>query len=199
MQEYLKTRLDLNHLEHKTIERAGQNWVVVHRDRSGCDGYDLWLPRDEVEHVWSDWAEKLQPVGHESLNRLRTEAGIPWFGVDMGNHHLPLEFGLTKAVSLNKGCYRGQEIMARITYRGHMKKGFGGIQAGQPRMPAHGTAVLANGEKVGEITSAAFSPRLQAPLALALLKTDFLEAGTAVELSFGDERIPGVVVTLPLS
>ena len=139
-----------------------------------------------------------QIVGHEALNWLRTEAGIPWYGVDMDHRHLPLEFGLSSAVSLNKGCYRGQEIMARITYRGHLRKRFVGIAVHGERPPAPGTQVRDQGSLIGEVTSAAFSPRLESALALSILKIEFSEPGTAVEFACDGTMIPGHVVRLPL-
>ncbi len=197
MQQFLDTELELNELQHKSIG----NRIVVHRDRTGCDGYDLWLPREELRDVWSCWVESqgIQPVGVEAFNRLRTEAGIPLFGVDMDHSNLPMEFGLDKAISLNKGCYRGQEIVARVTYRGHLNRRFCGIRVHSTVIPQRGTAVMSAGAKIGEISSAAFSPRLQSPLSLAVIKNEFLAPGTRVELSVENCLIPGEVVALPVA
>jgi folate-binding protein YgfZ len=144
-------------------------------------------------------AERIPPVAHEALNWLRTEAGIPWFGVDMNNRHLPLEFGLSKAISLNKGCYRGQEIIARVTYRGHLKRKLGAVVLLHGEPPKQGSEILAGREKVGEITSSAYSPRLQKPLALALLKIDFLNPGSMVEVVGTQGTSPAEIIGLPLS
>jgi aminomethyltransferase len=117
----------------------------------------------------------------------------------MDDRHLPLEFGLNEAISLDKGCYRGQEIMARITYRGHLNRRLGAIAIHHSHIPSRGTEVRAQGAKVGEVSSAVFSPRLQSPLALAVLKADSLRPGTSVELASQDGRmIRGEVVPLPL-
>ncbi len=202
MQELVGLSLEgLDLLEHSAIERQGSFQVVIHRDRCGCDGYDLWLPRNELRETWDQWirSERITPVGYEPLNWLRTEAGIPWYGVDMDDHDLPLEFGLGTAISLNKGCYRGQEIMARITYRGHLNRGFCGIAVHQSYIPPRGTEVRAQGGKIGKVTSAIFSPRLHCPLALAVLKNEFLKPGTSVGLVSNDGLIPGEVIALPLT
>ncbi len=186
-------------LEHKTIRRPSGNWVVVHRDRTGCDGYDLWLPAGDLHLVWEKWREKgIQPVGLVALNWLRTEAGIPWYGIDMDEHNLPMEFNLSSAISLTKGCYRGQEIVARVTYRGHLDKGFGGIAVDSMEPPTQGSEIRSGGEKVGEITSSTFSPFLGSPLGLAILKSELLKPGTAVEIICGDRLLAGKVVSLPL-
>jgi folate-binding protein YgfZ len=187
-------------LGHRTIPRASGNWVIVHRDRTGCDGFDLWLPAREAEGVWRDWtlASQVRPAGHRSLDCLRTEAGIPWYGVDMDERSLPMEMGLNSAISLTKGCYRGQEIVARITYRGHLDRKLGAVAINFVEPPARGSEILAAGTKIGEVTSAILSPLLQRPLALAVLKTDFLTPGTAVEVAYGSSSHSGEIIALPL-
>lgn len=192
---------DLALLEHRTVARHSGNWIMVHRDRTGCDGYDLWLPFQDAPAVWQGWIESdhLLPVGHQALNWLRTEAGIPWYGVDMDDRNLPMEMGLTSAISMTKGCYRGQEIVARVVYRGHLDRRLGAIAVNHPEVPARGAEILAGGTKIGEVTSAIISPRLKRPLALAVLKSEYLSAGTVVEVSYGDTTCPGEVVNLPIS
>ncbi len=200
MEEMVEVGLEgLALLEHKTIPRPSGDWVVVHRDRTGCDGYDLWLPAGDLRFVWGTWREKgIQPIGLVASNWLRTEAGIPWYGIDMEEHNLPMEFNLSSAISLTKGCYRGQEIVARVTYRGHLDRGFGGIAVDSTEPPARGSEIRSEGEKVGEITSATFSPLLGCPLGLAVLKSELLQPGTAVEVICGDRPTVGKVVSLPL-
>jgi folate-binding protein YgfZ len=200
MGKYLGLSLDhLNHLQHQSIP-PGRDKIVVRRDRSGCDGFDLWLPFQQMEETWSrlTQSEGIQPVGREALNWLRTEAGIPLFGIDMDNRYIPLEFGLNSAISLNKGCYRGQEIIARVTYRGRLKRELGGIRSNSPLPMSHGTEIHGQGNKIGLITSATHSPRLNALLALALLKTEYLNPGTPVEVISEKGPIPAEVIRLPL-
>ena len=191
----------LSALDHRTIIRSSGNWVVVHRDRTGCGGYDLWLPAGEVADVWHRWVGpgRIPPVGLQALNWLRTEAGIPWYGVDMDDKNLPMEMGLDHAISMTKGCYRGQEIVARVTHRGHLDRKLGAIAVRHEELPSAGAEVRAGGNKVGVVTSAIPSPRLGQPLALAVVKTEHLKAGTAVEVAYGERLFPGQVVSLPLN
>ncbi len=188
-------------LSHITLPKATGDWVIIHRDRTGCDGYDLWLPVEDAAEVWARWLDSdgIRPVGHEALNWLRTEAGIPWFGVDMDARHLPMEFGLDSAISLTKGCYRGQEIVARVVHRGHLDRHLAGIAFRSGKTPPRGTDVHVKGTNVGEITSVTFSPRLDCPLALAILKSEFLMPGTAVETICDYAICPGEVVALPVA
>jgi folate-binding protein YgfZ len=117
----------------------------------------------------------------------------------MDERNLPLEMGLTSsAISLTKGCYRGQEIVARVVYRGHLDRQLGAVTVEHPDPPLRGSEVHAKGTRIGEVTSAIVSPRLKRPLALAVLKTDFLKPGTAVEVVYGGAPFAGEVVALPL-
>jgi folate-binding protein YgfZ len=187
-------------LDHRSLETPSGPCMVVCRDRTGCDGYDLWGSPDDAVRWWPEWTRvrKIPPVGYVALNWLRTEAGTPWYGVDMDDKTLPMEMGLQNAVSMTKGCYRGQEIVARVVHRGHLDRRLGGVALEMDRPPAAGTEVRSDGARAGEITSAIISPRLGKPLALAVLKTAFLNPGTPVEVAEGELTYPGEVVSLPL-
>jgi folate-binding protein YgfZ len=174
--------------------------MVTRRDRTGCDGYDLWIPASQAESCRRSLldAGNIRPAGAQALEWLRTEAGIPWYGVDMDERNLPLEFGLMTAISLNKGCYRGQEIVARIHYRGKLDRSLGALKVEHDTPPARGAAVLAGDQKAGEVTSATWSPRLERPLALCILKSDYLVPGTRLEVAFDQRSYPAEVVSVPL-
>ena len=186
-------------LDHRTFERSSGAWIVARRDRTGCDGYDLWLPREDAPVVWSQWVSAgIRAVGHTALNWLRTEAGIPWYGVDMTDRNLPMEMGLDKAISMTKGCYRGQEIVARVIHRGHLDRKLAGVAVESAEVPAAGAEVRADDTRIGTVTSAILSPRLGRPLALCILKTAYLQAGTRVEVAWGNANCSAQVVALPL-
>jgi aminomethyltransferase len=201
MERTIGTSLDgMGILQHRSVAHEPDNWTVVHRDRTGCDGYDLWLPWGDAPILWSRWLEeaRISPVGHEALNWLRTEAGIPWYGIDMDENSLPQELGLSSAISLTKGCYRGQEIVARVHYRGHLGRQLGAVVIQFDRPPAKGAEVRANGDRIGEVTSSIPSPRLGRPLALCILKSAYLSASTVVEVAYDDCYHTGEVLSLPL-
>jgi len=192
---------DLALLDHRSVSGGSGSWTIVGRDRTGCGGCDLWLPAADVPEVWRRLLERegITPSGHLALDWLRTEAGIPWYGVDMDERNLPMEMGLTSsAISLTKGCYRGQEIVARVVYRGHLDRQLGAVKLDRGEPPGRGAEVRSAEAKIGEVTSAILSPRLHLPLALAVLKTDFLKEGTPVEVVCDDAAFPGSVVKVPL-
>jgi len=103
---------------------------------------------------------------------LRLERGIPSFGADFDGATYPQEAGLeTRAVSFSKGCYLGQEVVCMLQMRGHVKRRLASLVLGGETVPAHGLKVQdQNGAEVGEITSAAVSPTLGKPVALAMVK-----------------------------
>ena len=187
-------------LEHRSLARNGASWIVVLRDRTGRGGYDLWLPQPDLADLWRRWtgSEGVRAAGLRALDLARIEAGIPWYGTDMDDRTLPMEIGLHSAISMKKGCYRGQEIVARVIHRGHLDRSLGGIAIDYSMLPSHGAEVRAQGAKIGTVTSAAHSPQLEKPLALAVLKLPYLEPGTPVEIDYGDGFRPGRVVSLPV-
>jgi folate-binding protein YgfZ len=121
---------------------------------------------------------------------LRIEAGIVKYGVDMDETTIIPELGLDGMISYNKGCYIGQEIIARIHFRGHVAKQLTGLVLSGPGAIATGSVPVtelttADGKNAGRITSTAFSPKLGGPIALAFVRYDFLQHGT--KLFAGDQ------------
>ena len=116
---------------------------------------------------------------------IRIEAGLPRFGREITQDYIPLETGLWDDVSFNKGCYTGQEIIARMESRGKLAKRL--VELSPDGVVAPGSSVVANGKAVGSVTSAAVGPN--GPVALAYVKTaaldngpDFMVGETAVAL-----------------
>lgn len=121
---------------------------------------------------------------------LRIEDGEPRFGVDYGEDAFPQETGDEAAISFTKGCYLGQEVIARIRYRGGVQRGPRGLRfPGAP--PAPGAPLLVDGREVGRVTSVATSPRFGA-IGLALVHRRAEGPGARAELSGGDrvELVP---------
>ena len=170
------------------------------------DGLLCLIPSNALQPVWERLSREanalgLTLAGWEALNALRIEAGIPWFGIDMDSTNLLPETGLDHAViSETKGCYLGQEIVARMrTYGSASKKlmqlAVMGNDAGT--IPEAGEAIVRAGETVGRVTSGCYSPNLQRPLALGYVKRGAYEPGTAVEILRGEQRLPAVISEPP--
>lgn len=125
-------------------------------------------------------------VGASARETLRIEEGVAAWGEDFGEENLPQESGREEAISYTKGCYLGQEIVARVHYRGQAARLLRGLRFDGDAVPAIGTPILAEGREVGRLTSAVRSPTLGAPIGLALLQRRVCEAGTRLVLASGE-------------
>jgi aminomethyltransferase len=125
------------------------------------------------------------PVGFDALEMLRVEAGIPRFGADFDEANFPQEVGFDDAVSYTKGCYLGQEVVARIHYRGHVNRELRALRIGGSDMPAPGAPLELDGEEVGRLGSVARVSRASGAseiVGLALIHRKAATLGTRVSL-----------------
>jgi len=134
--------------------------------------------------------------GSAAIESARLEVGIPLFTVDITPDNLPQEVARdARAISLTKGCYLGQETVARIDAVGHVNRLLVGVTFASTEIPASDMMLLAGDQQVGQVTSAAFSPRLQAPLALAYVRRNQAKPGTILSSVAGKAE----VIALPLA
>ncbi len=180
-------------------QTAGVRAWFVHGPRAGdvaraaaADAEHTWFSLDvtglggavvlgKKEPAWDG------PVGDDAgWNALRLERGVPRFGVDFDTTMYPQEASLEKrAVSFDKGCYLGQEVVCMLEMRGHVKRKLVPLKLASGKVPAKGEGVTTTaGEKIGEVTSAAESPTLGVPVALAMIK--YAHASSKEELRVGD-------------
>lgn len=184
-------------LAHLTfVERTfqGAPLIVVRDERLGEDGFWIWVSRQAGPELGA----ALETAGAvrasaEALESLRIEAGVPRPGVDYNDETLVLEAGLDRALSFKKGCYIGQEVVARATYRGRLNKKLMGLVLDGPVPPA-GEKLFHDGKEAGWITSAAAAPMLGATGALGYARRELFGGG---EVLLADGR-RARVVKLPL-
>jgi folate-binding protein YgfZ len=173
--------------------------TIMRATHTGEDGFDLFVSASQVEIL----RESLtgaggQPIGSDTAETLRLEAGIPRFGIDMDETKVVTETNLDDAVSFTKGCYIGQEIIARIKYRGHVAKKLTGVVLELDATLEGGAKILSVDDKeIGSVTASTVSPRLERTIALAYVKYDYLEPGTKVKIISSDREYPGAVAELP--
>jgi folate-binding protein YgfZ len=157
------------------------------------DGVDLLVGAADAQKLWDALTEaRARPAGFDALEVLRVEAGLPRYGVDASETNVVLEVvDEAGAVSYTKGCYTGQEIIARIHWRGHVAKRLAGIIFARDAEPPADSTVrsCAEGREVGRITSSVFSPRLGRPVALAVIRYDSLAPGTELKVFSGEEEL----------
>jgi folate-binding protein YgfZ len=128
---------------------------------------------------------------------LRTEAGLPVYGVDVDETTTMPELG-ERGISYDKGCYIGQEVVARVKYIGHVNRRFVGFLIEGEVVPAPRTVLRSGGRDVGYLTTALYSPALGRPMALGFVNRAAAAPGSAVEVLDPGGPIAAVVATLPL-
>jgi folate-binding protein YgfZ len=139
-----------------------------------------------------------EPLGDQEFEARRIEAGTPLYGVDMGEDRLPIEAGVTDAVSFTKGCYLGQEVIARATNLGHINKKLVGLVLDGERPAARGAKLsAATRPEAGVVTSSVWSPRLARAIALGYLHRTLWEPGTPLTVHEPDGERGAQVVALP--
>jgi folate-binding protein YgfZ len=163
--------------EHAHLVVGG--WRVARRTRTGEDGYDLWIPIDALPAAWERLLGAVEaagggPVGHAALDVLRIEAGIARYYDDLDETVIPLETGLMEAISENKGCYLGQEIIARIMNLSKPVRTFVTLRPEAEVKP--GDKLVLGEKEVGRVSSAAHSPTF-GPIALGYIRTDLVARG----------------------
>jgi folate-binding protein YgfZ len=178
--------------EHGNIRIAfeGQPAIVLNTTDTGESGFDVLVAADQAARL----RERLHAAGAVDVDEaaaeaLRLEAAIPLFHRDMDEETIPLEAGIeSRAISMTKGCYVGQEVIVRVLHRGHgrVARRLVGLTLNGTTAPPAGAPVLAEGREIGSVTSSAMSPALGKPIALAYLHRDFVTAGTTVRVNDTD-------------
>jgi folate-binding protein YgfZ len=187
------------------IQTAGPNGdatdlvTVIRATHTGEEGFDVMLNSAPASAMWDALNNTgARPVGYDALEILRIEAGLPRYGVDMDDTNVVTETTLDDAVSYTKGCYVGQEIIARIKYRGHVAKKLSGIAFEQAvKVEANAPIKSPDDKDIGRLTSKTYSPHLGRTIALGYLKYDYLAPGTEVKIIAGNEEFVAQVMDLP--
>jgi len=128
--------------------------------------------------------------GTPAWTALRVESALPMLGVDFGPTHLPQEVSRNdQAISFNKGCYLGQETIARIDALGHVNRQLVSLRFSGGELPPPGTKLLSEEKEVGEVTSSSWSPRQEALLALAMVRRGSNARDCVLESKFGQATV----------
>jgi folate-binding protein YgfZ len=170
-------------------------------------GFDLFVPSDSLGAV----ADKLiaaaksfggRACGWDALEIARIEAGIARFGADMDETNIPLECGIeARAVSYNKGCYIGQEVINRIHSIGHVNKELRGLRLADDlkNLPVKGDKLFHDGKEAGYVTSAVKSPALKANIGLGYVRREVNAAGSELILPTAAGDTKAIITELPFS
>jgi len=160
-------------------------------DFCGLPGFLLRVADHELQKVKEQLINAGGKVcGWEAWEARRIEAGLPLFDVDFDSSQLPQEINRDAlAINFNKGCYLGQETIARIDALGHVNQKVVLLKFARETLPPVGTELNAAGKVVGKITSRCWSPRLEAPLALAMVRRGSNTLGSQLESKLGSATV----------
>ncbi|REJ78873.1 MAG: folate-binding protein [Acidobacteria bacterium] len=165
------------------IEFGGAEVYVSNASRPA--GVDVWVPSSGRETIIADFVSAGAADPDALLTEvLRIESGIPKYGIDMNEETVVPEIGLEELISYQKGCYIGQEVIARIHFRGKVAKELKGVVFDAPE------AILQTGDELisqddrnaGVVTSKAYSPKLKKHIAMAYVRNAFIENGTELRV-----------------
>jgi folate-binding protein YgfZ len=181
--------------QNGVVETTWQNvqTTIIRASHTGEDGFDIAIDSSQKAELRQALeAAGAQPVGEDTFEVLRVEAGIARFGQDMDESNVVPETNLDDAVSYSKGCYVGQEIIVRIKHRGHPAKKLSQLRFETDLQIEPGAIIRSNeNQEIGRVTSAVISPRLGS-IGLGYLRYEYLAEGTRVVVGDGIDGIVGI-------
>ena len=189
---------DLPPYGHAEVSLGGAPVRVINRAEGPAPGFHCWVPAEHAAVVKSAFEAAGAVVAElETLDVLRVEAGQPWYPQDVDDSVILPETRLESLVSYTKGCYIGQETVARVKYRGHVNRALSGLVVEGERVPDAGARLTVEGKEVGRVTSAVRSIALGQPIALGYVRREHFEPGSALTVVDGAGEQPARVVALP--
>jgi glycine cleavage system T protein len=182
---------------------GGRTALVIRTEETGERDYEVLIPSDGVVAAWERLMDAgapygISPFGSQAREALRIEAGIPNAGPELNEEIVPPEANLEgKAFSLTKGCYPGQEVVARMDTYGSVRRHLAGLVLRDSTIPHKGAKLLSGDREVGWISSAVKSPRRGKSIALGFPLRDFSKPGTELDVEVEGNRLPAIVHALP--
>ena len=193
----------LKPLSFMTHEIAGRQALLIRSEETGETDLEIMIPADGLVAAWDKLLAAGQPMGvkpfgTEAREMLRMEAGLPKAGPDLNEEIVPPEANLEgKAFSLSKGCYPGQEVVARMDTYGSVRRRLVGLALKDPAIPPKGAKLFSGDREVGWISSAVQSPSMGGVIAFGFPLRDFSKPGTALTVDIDGQRHDVMVQQLP--
>ena len=197
--EFITKRLgistgQMNEYDHLSRGKA----TVMKLNRTGETGFDVLFKNRSAEELWNLLLENPESPGlsgQEALEILRIEAGIPVYGKDMDISTIPIEAGIWNALDFEKGCYVGQEVIARIKWRGKVNWHLAYFASEQDDCASPGDTLWVKEKKAGRITSSTYSPTLGKNIAIGYIRREFCDfrGEITVGAEQRDDKTPNTV------
>ncbi len=190
----------LDPFDNATATIHGAEALVARVPDLGLEGYELFVPFEISDRVWRDAVDAgAVPAGLRAWEIARVEAGRPEWGIDMDENTIPQEanFDELNAISYTKGCYIGQEVVARVHFRGHVNRHLRGLRGAGPPPPTGAQLIDDTGNHVGDVRSAVQSPRLGG-IAIGMVRRE-VTPGTSLTArsEHGEQRVDVAALPFP--
>jgi len=190
----------LSPFDNLTATMHGAEALIARVPDLGLEGYELFIPFELFDAVWRDAiAAGAVPSGLAAWEIARVEAGRPEWGIDIDDTTIPQEanFDELEAISYTKGCYIGQEVVARVHFRGHVNRHLRGLRAAGAPPPTGAQLIDDTGNHVGDVRSAVASPRLGG-IAIGMVRREVAAGATlTARTEHGEQQVD--VAALPFS
>jgi folate-binding protein YgfZ len=174
-----------------SFQSASIHGIEIQIIRMGT-GYSILVPASSATDLLNFL--DLQPIGQRAFNIFRIETGLPVLGLDFDDSNLPQESRLDKAISFTKGCYLGQEVIARLDAQGHVNKILVGLESSAELKPEQ--KLYFREKEIGRITSAAYSPLKKLNVALGYVRREHAKDGQTLQSN--DDSTTVIVRNLPM-
>ena len=184
---------------HATVAADTGRVLVARVPDLGVEGFELFVPADAFDPLWRVALDAgAEPAGLAAWEVARVEAGRPEWGLDIDETTIPQEANLDElhAISYTKGCYTGQEVVARVHFRGHVNRHLRGLRSAGAEPPPTGAQLVDASERpVGEVRTGVSSPRLGG-IALAMVRRE-VEPGASLSARWDGGESRADVSALP--
>ena len=179
---------------------GGVQATIIRTDFIGAPAYDMMVADADGPQLRGTLVEAgAVPAGPDATEALRVELGIPAFGKELGESYNPLEAGLLPVISFTKGCYIGQEVVARLNTYDKVQKRLVGLRWNGDSPPEPGARLLLDGKQAGITTTVARSPRFAGVVGLGYVRKAHATPGTELVLESPGGPTPVVVTALPFA
>lgn len=189
-----KEPISLNCMSISEFRYKESDLIIVTSKRAKFDSVDIYIPVSNTDIVNEITGYEFKGIntgfiGYETYEILRVEAEIPRYGIDMDENTIPIEAGLWDALNFEKGCYIGQEVIARIRWRGHVNRHLSLIEIEGSVLPSLRDKIYSEDKEVGYITSSVFSYERKKAIALGYLRRGFNDPDTKVRIVSGGQEL----------
>ena len=200
--------LQLSSLDFKSCQAIEVSWreqsvILIRSDAFSIPAFEIMVSSGEAKRLWEDITTSSEDVGltlagEKAIEILRIQNRIPKWGSELGPDYNPIEAGLTASISWSKGCYIGQEVIARLWTYHKIQKYLVGIAFDSPLAPLVGSDLRIKKKKVGILTSTSFHPTEGKYWGLGYLKSSEVRIGSVIDVDTDSDLIAsGEIIAIP--